>query len=67
MRPRLFALCPDLKEEMTKEEVLKESTEEDAVLDRSSVLSHTPARPIIHQVASAPMPSDSGKSYMCAL
>ncbi|XP_017332724.1 CAP-Gly domain-containing linker protein 4 isoform X2 [Ictalurus punctatus] len=48
---------------MTKEEVLKETTEEDAVLDRSGVLSHTPARPIIHQVASAPMPSDSDFSF----
>ncbi|XP_053365201.1 CAP-Gly domain-containing linker protein 4 isoform X2 [Clarias gariepinus] len=48
---------------MTKEEVLKESSEGDAVLDRSRVLSHAPARPVIHQVASAPMPSDSEFSF----
>ncbi|XP_060790716.1 CAP-Gly domain-containing linker protein 4 isoform X2 [Neoarius graeffei] len=48
---------------MTKEEVLKESSEENAVLDRSSVLSNAPARPVIHQVASAPMPSDSDFSF----
>ncbi|XP_034164254.2 CAP-Gly domain-containing linker protein 4 isoform X3 [Pangasianodon hypophthalmus] len=53
----------DLKEEMTKEEVLKESSEEDAVLARSGVLSHAPARPVIHQVASAPMPSDCDFSF----
>lgn len=47
---------------MTKEEVLKGCSEEDAVLDRSSVHSHAPAHPVIHQVASVPMPSDTGKS-----
>ncbi|MCJ8736619.1 hypothetical protein PDJAM_G00014590 [Pangasius djambal] len=53
----------DLKEEMTKEEVLKESSEEDAVLARSGILSHAPSRPVIHQVASAPMPSDCDFSF----
>ncbi|KAG7328561.1 hypothetical protein KOW79_008505 [Hemibagrus wyckioides] len=53
----------DLNGEMTKEEVLKEPSEEDAVLDRSSVHSHAPARPVIHQVASVPMPSDSDFSF----
>ncbi|XP_060735740.1 CAP-Gly domain-containing linker protein 4 isoform X3 [Tachysurus vachellii] len=53
----------DLKEEMTKEEVLKEPSAEDAVLDQSSVHSHVPARPVIHQVASVPMPSDSDFSF----
>ncbi|KAK3537490.1 hypothetical protein QTP70_012117 [Hemibagrus guttatus] len=59
----MFALCSDLNGEMTKEEVLKEPSEEDAVLDRSSVRSHAPARPVIHQVASVPMPSDSDFSF----
>uniref|UniRef100_A0AAR2K8I1 CAP-Gly domain-containing protein n=1 Tax=Pygocentrus nattereri TaxID=42514 RepID=A0AAR2K8I1_PYGNA len=48
---------------MTKEEVLRESSEGDAVLDRYRVLSHTAARPVIHQVASAPMPTDSDFSF----
>ncbi|GAA6092141.1 CAP-Gly domain-containing linker protein 4 isoform X2 [Tachysurus ichikawai] len=48
---------------MTKEEVLKEPSAEDAVLDRSSVHSNAPARPVIHQVASVPMPSDSDFSF----
>ncbi|KAL7872910.1 hypothetical protein AOLI_G00119810 [Acnodon oligacanthus] len=49
--------------EMTKEEVLRETSEGDAVLDRFRVLSHTAARPVIHQVASAPMPTDSDFSF----
>ncbi|XP_049320151.1 CAP-Gly domain-containing linker protein 4 isoform X2 [Astyanax mexicanus] len=49
--------------EMTKEEVLRESSEGDAVLERYSVVSHTAARPVIHQVASAPMPTDSDFSF----
>ncbi|XP_049320153.1 CAP-Gly domain-containing linker protein 4 isoform X4 [Astyanax mexicanus] len=48
---------------MTKEEVLRESSEGDAVLERYSVVSHTAARPVIHQVASAPMPTDSDFSF----
>ncbi|XP_066531219.1 CAP-Gly domain-containing linker protein 4 [Hoplias malabaricus] len=50
---------------MTKEEVLEESSEGDTVLERSSVLTRrtAAARPVIHQVASAPMPSDSEFSF----
>ncbi|XP_062863761.1 CAP-Gly domain-containing linker protein 4 isoform X2 [Trichomycterus rosablanca] len=48
---------------MTKEEVLRESSEEEAVLDRSCFLTHTPVYPVIHQVASAPMPTDSDFSF----
>ncbi|KAI4883223.1 hypothetical protein NFI96_022606, partial [Prochilodus magdalenae] len=49
--------------EMTKEEVLRESSDGDSVLDRYRVLSRTSPRPVIHQVASAPMPTDSDFSF----
>ncbi|KAI5618795.1 hypothetical protein C0J50_21466 [Silurus asotus] len=55
--------CPYLKKEMTKEEVLKESSGEDAVLDRPGVLYHAPSCPVIHPVSSAPMLSDSDFSF----
>lgn len=46
---------------MTKEDVLRESSEGDLVPERYSILSHSSHRPVIHQVASAPMPLDCGE------
>lgn len=46
---------------MTKEDVLRESSEGDSVLGRYGIISHNSERPVIHQVSSAPMPSDSGE------
>lgn len=46
---------------MTKEDVLRESSEGDSVLGRNSLISRNSERPVIHQVASAPMPSDCGE------
>uniref|UniRef100_A0A4W4EEC8 Si:dkeyp-47f9.4 n=1 Tax=Electrophorus electricus TaxID=8005 RepID=A0A4W4EEC8_ELEEL len=48
---------------MTKEDVLGEYSEGDVVLDRYRALRHTAPRTVIHQVASAPMPSDSDFSF----
>ncbi|XDV43665.1 hypothetical protein PO909_012106 [Leuciscus waleckii] len=48
---------------MTKEDVLRESSEGDSVLGRYSIISHNSERPVIHQVSSAPMPSDSEFSF----
>ncbi|XP_067311071.1 CAP-Gly domain-containing linker protein 4 isoform X4 [Pseudorasbora parva] len=48
---------------MTKEDVLRESSEGDSVLGRYSIISHNSERPVIHQVASAPMPSDCEFSF----
>ncbi|XP_035388437.1 CAP-Gly domain-containing linker protein 4 isoform X3 [Electrophorus electricus] len=52
-----------LKGKMTKEDVLGEYSEGDVVLDRYRALRHTAPRTVIHQVASAPMPSDSDFSF----
>ncbi|XP_030642943.1 CAP-Gly domain-containing linker protein 4 [Chanos chanos] len=43
---------------MTKEDVLQENSEGDTVLGRYNIFPPGTDRPIIHQVASAPMPSD---------
>ncbi|KAK7153400.1 hypothetical protein R3I93_011341 [Phoxinus phoxinus] len=48
---------------MTKEDVLRESSEGDSVLGRYSIITHNSERPVIHQVASAPMPSDCEFSF----
>ncbi|XP_051725271.1 CAP-Gly domain-containing linker protein 4 isoform X3 [Ctenopharyngodon idella] len=48
---------------MTKEDVLRESSEGDSVLGRYSIISRNSERPVIHQVASAPMPSDCEFSF----
>nr|XP_055027315.1 CAP-Gly domain-containing linker protein 4 [Misgurnus anguillicaudatus] len=48
---------------MTKEDVLRESSEGDSVLGRYSIISRSSDRPVIHQVASTPMPSDSEFSF----
>lgn len=53
---------------MTKEDVLRESSEGDCVLGRYSIISRNSERLVIHQVASAPMPSDCGECvglYTC--
>ncbi|KAL0170941.1 hypothetical protein M9458_035537, partial [Cirrhinus mrigala] len=53
---------------MTKEDVLRESSEGDSVLGRNSLISRNSERPVVHQVASAPMPSDCGEHvglYTC--
>lgn len=55
--------------EMTKEDVLRVSSEGDSVLGRYSIISRNSERPVIHQVASAPMPSDCGECvglYTCS-
>uniref|UniRef100_A0A8C1T3D6 Si:dkeyp-47f9.4 n=1 Tax=Cyprinus carpio TaxID=7962 RepID=A0A8C1T3D6_CYPCA len=49
--------------EMTKEDVLRVSSEGDSVLGRYSIISRNSERPVIHQVASAPMPSDCEFSF----
>uniref|UniRef100_A0A673JAK3 Uncharacterized protein n=1 Tax=Sinocyclocheilus rhinocerous TaxID=307959 RepID=A0A673JAK3_9TELE len=43
---------------MTKGDVLRESSEGESVLGRYSIISRNSERPVIHQVASAPMSSD---------
>uniref|UniRef100_A0A8C1KQT8 Si:dkeyp-47f9.4 n=1 Tax=Cyprinus carpio TaxID=7962 RepID=A0A8C1KQT8_CYPCA len=48
---------------MTKEDVLRVSSEGDSVLGRYSIISRNSERPVIHQVASAPMPSDCEFSF----
>lgn len=56
--------------EMTKEDVLRESSEVESVLGRYSLIPRNSERPVIHQVASVPMPSDRGECvglYMCIL
>lgn len=54
-------LCLGGEREMTKEDVLRESSEVDSVLGRYSIISRNSETPVIHQVASAPMPSDCGE------
>uniref|UniRef100_A0A672NU61 CAP-Gly domain-containing protein n=1 Tax=Sinocyclocheilus grahami TaxID=75366 RepID=A0A672NU61_SINGR len=48
---------------MTKEDVLRESSVGDSVPGRYSIISRNSERPVIHQVASAPMPSDCEFSF----
>uniref|UniRef100_A0A671P9Q1 CAP-Gly domain-containing linker protein 4-like n=1 Tax=Sinocyclocheilus anshuiensis TaxID=1608454 RepID=A0A671P9Q1_9TELE len=48
---------------MTKEDVLRESSVGDSVLGRYSIISRNSERPVIHQVASVPMPSDCEFSF----
>lgn len=48
---------------MTKEDVLRESSEGDLVPGRNSIFSCSSDRPVIHQVVSAPMPSDCEFSF----
>lgn len=47
--------------EMTKEDVLRQSSEEDLVPGQYSIFPRSLDQPVIHQVASAPMPSDCGE------
>ncbi len=54
-------LCLGGEREMTKEDVLRESSEGDSVLGRYSIISRNSERPVIHQVASVPMPSECGE------
>ncbi|NP_001349445.1 uncharacterized protein LOC449988 isoform 1 [Danio rerio] len=49
--------------EMTKEDVLRESSEGDSVRGCYSFIPCNSDRPVIHQVASAPMPSDCEFSF----
>ncbi|XP_057184057.1 CAP-Gly domain-containing linker protein 4-like isoform X4 [Triplophysa rosa] len=49
--------------EMTKEDVLRESSEGDLVPGRYSIFSRSSDRSVIHLVASAPMPSDYEFSF----
>uniref|UniRef100_A0A8C1BSB5 Si:dkeyp-47f9.4 n=1 Tax=Cyprinus carpio carpio TaxID=630221 RepID=A0A8C1BSB5_CYPCA len=48
---------------MTKEDVLRESSEVESVLGRYSLIPRNSERPVIHQVASVPMPSDREFSF----
>ncbi|XP_056598340.1 CAP-Gly domain-containing linker protein 4-like isoform X2 [Triplophysa dalaica] len=48
---------------MTKEDVLRESSEGDLVQGRYSIISRSSDRPVIHPVASAPMPTDCEFSF----
>ncbi|XP_052009518.1 CAP-Gly domain-containing linker protein 4-like isoform X2 [Xyrauchen texanus] len=48
---------------MTKEDVLRESSEGNSVLGLYNIITRTSERPVIHQVSSAPMPSDSEFSF----
>ncbi|XP_051502580.1 CAP-Gly domain-containing linker protein 4-like isoform X4 [Myxocyprinus asiaticus] len=43
---------------MTKEDVLRVSSEGNSVLELYNIITRTSERPVIHQVSSAPMPSD---------
>ncbi|RXM28759.1 CAP-Gly domain-containing linker protein 3 [Acipenser ruthenus] len=47
--------------EMTKEDIPELSSEGDSVLDRYRSLSPGSERPVVHQVASPPMPADCGR------
>lgn len=60
----IIFLCLGGEGEMTKEDVLRESSEGDSVLGRYSIISRNSERPVIHQVASAPMPSDCGENVV---
>lgn len=50
---------------MTKEDVLRDSSEGDLVQGRYSIFSCSSDRPVIHPVASAPMPTDCGEQLYC--